>query len=42
MIEILKTHNNEKYVRIWWEIQKNTHWRPYSNGGGYRNHIMIN
>ena len=32
----IKTHNNEKYVRIWWEIQKNTHWRPYSNGGGYR------
>ncbi|MDO4384279.1 MAG: BREX-1 system adenine-specific DNA-methyltransferase PglX, partial [Eubacteriales bacterium] len=32
-----KTHNNEKYVRCWWEIANNsTTWEPYSNGGEYR------
>ena len=32
----IKTHNNEKFVRGWWEVQLNTHWKPYANGGGYR------
>ena len=32
-----KTHNNEKYVRCWWEIKKgDSNWRLYSNGGEYR------
>ena len=32
-----KTHNNEKYVRAWWEVLNNAmRWQPYSNGGVYR------
>lgn len=31
-----KTHNNEKYVRSWWEIQDKIKWKLYSNGGEYR------
>ena len=31
-----KTHNNELYVRIWWEIIDHEKWKPYSNGGEYR------
>ena len=32
-----KTHNNELYVRKWWEVQNTTErWIPYSNGGEYR------
>ena len=31
-----KTHNNEKYVRCWWEIFENGKWEPYSNGGTFR------
>jgi hypothetical protein len=32
-----KTHNNEKYVRLWWECDKtDDKWVLYSNGGYYR------
>ncbi|OPZ16987.1 MAG: Eco57I restriction-modification methylase [Firmicutes bacterium ADurb.BinA205] len=31
-----KTHNNEKYVRMWWEIIDRNRWQGYSNGGDYR------
>lgn len=32
-----KTHNNELYVRKWWEVNKeNNRWTPYSNGGDFR------
>ena len=31
-----KTHNNELYVRCWWEISDWNRWFPYSNGGEYR------
>lgn len=31
-----KTHNNEKYVRLWWEVVNRDKWKAYSNGGEYR------
>ena len=31
-----KTHNNEKYVREWWEIVPSEKWVLYMNGGSYR------
>jgi Eco57I restriction endonuclease. len=31
-----KTHNNEKYVREWWEIIRSSDWVLYMNGGNYR------
>ena len=31
-----KTHNNERYVREWWEITPSNKWVPYMNGGKYR------
>lgn len=32
-----KTHDNQKYVRNWWETCKdNKRWVPYANGGEYR------
>ena len=31
-----KTHNNEKYVRCWWEILDRTRFLPYANGGDFR------
>lgn len=32
-----KTHNNNKYVRNWWELSiVNDRWKPYANGGDYR------
>lgn len=31
-----KTHNNEKYVRKWWEIIPTSKWILYMNGGNYR------
>ena len=38
-----KTHNNQRYVRAWWEIADKTQWIPYANGGEFRkwygNHI---
>ena len=31
-----KTHNNEKYVREWWEPISSAKWVLYMNGGNYR------
>ena len=31
-----KTHNNELYVRKWWEIVDTLRWQPYANGGTFR------
>jgi len=31
-----KTHNNELYVKCWWEIFDRTRWVPYANGGDFR------
>lgn len=31
-----KTHNNEKYVRLWWEIANRMKWQPYAKGGDFR------
>lgn len=31
-----KTHNNELYVRAWWEPSVNNQWEPYANGGSFR------
>lgn len=31
-----KTHNNEKYVREWWEVVPSNDWILYMNGGSYR------
>lgn len=31
-----KTHNNELYVRKWWEIADTIKWQPYDNGGEFR------
>lgn len=31
-----KTHNNEVYVRNWWEIEDRVKWQPYANGGIFR------
>ena len=32
-----KTHNNDKYLRFFWEIDnKNSDWVSYANGGGFR------
>lgn len=33
-----KTHNNELYVRKWWEVsnKNTTRWQAYANGGEYR------
>ena len=31
-----KTHNNELYVRNWWEIMDIKRWQPYANGGQFR------
>ena len=31
-----KTHNNELYVRNWWEILDRQRWQPYDNGGAFR------
>lgn len=31
-----KTHNNELYVRKWWEIIDTVRWQPYANGGIFR------
>lgn len=31
-----KTHNNEKYVRYWWEIEDRVRFAPYANGGDYK------
>ena len=31
-----KTHNNEIFVRKWWETKQTFDWKPYSNGGVFR------
>lgn len=31
-----KTHNNELYVRNWWEVFDTIRWQPYANGGAFR------
>lgn len=31
-----KTHNNEKYLRLWWEISDKVKWQPYDKGGAFR------
>ncbi|WP_026396240.1 BREX-1 system adenine-specific DNA-methyltransferase PglX [Acetobacterium malicum] len=31
-----KTHNNEKYIRSWWEISDTSRWKPYANGGEFK------
>lgn len=31
-----KTHNNELFVKKWWEISDTVRWHPYANGGEYR------
>lgn len=31
-----KTHNNELYVRNWWEISDRQRWQQYDNGGAFR------
>ena len=40
-----KTHNNNKYVRKWWEIENHQKWQSYANGGEYRkwygNHLDV-
>lgn len=40
-----KTHNNELYLRKWWEICDTERWQPYANGGDFRrwygNHIDV-
>lgn len=40
-----KTHDNNKYVRKWWEISDLNRWQNYANGGEFRkwygNHIDL-
>lgn len=40
-----KTHDNNKYVRKWWEISDLNKWQNYANGGEFRkwygNHIDL-
>jgi len=31
-----KTHNNELYLRYWWEISNRLKWQPYVKGGDFR------
>lgn len=31
-----KTHNNEQYLRLWWEISNRFKWQPYVKGGDFR------
>lgn len=31
-----KTHNNELYLRSWWEVTPGEKWQPYANGGNFR------
>jgi len=37
-----KTHNNELYVRNWWEIGDTVRWQPYANGGVFRRWVGNN
>lgn len=40
-----KTHNNELFLRKWWEVFDLERWHPYANGGDFRrwygNHIDL-
>ncbi len=40
-----KTHNNEKYTRLWWEISDREKWQLYVKGGDFRrwygNHEVV-
>lgn len=31
-----KTHNNEKYLRVWWEVADEVKWQLYDKGGDFR------
>ncbi len=31
-----KTHNNDLFLRNWWEISDKKRWQPYANGGDFR------
>ena len=31
-----KTHDNNLYLRCWWEISDRNRWQPYANGGQFR------
>ena len=31
-----KTHNNELFLRNWWEVVPSIKWQPYANGGDFR------
>jgi hypothetical protein len=32
-----KTHDNEKYLRFWWEVNRESNvWAPFANGGDFR------
>ncbi len=31
-----KTHNNEKYLRLWWEVSDFVRWQLYVKGGDFR------
>lgn len=31
-----KTHNNDVYVRFWWEVEQKIKWQPYVKGGEFR------
>ena len=31
-----KTHNNEKYLRFWWEVSDRSRWQVYDKGGDFR------
>lgn len=39
-----KTHGNEKYLRIWWEVKSGSlnRWVPYANGGGFSKWYGLN
>jgi hypothetical protein len=40
-----KTHNNDMYTRLWWEIADHTRWQLYDKGGDFRrwygNHTTV-
>ncbi len=31
-----KTHNNDKFIRFWWEVGHSKIWEPYDKGGEFR------
>ncbi|WP_417548425.1 BREX-1 system adenine-specific DNA-methyltransferase PglX [Marinobacter segnicrescens] len=35
-----KTHDNEKYLRFWWEVDRFSYvWTPFANGGDFRKFV---